>query len=81
MSWVLILVIVLFVLQEYPAVLEELDLVQEADQFTHMLTLEDAVNGEEMLSMLLAPILNVELYIFVSFSQPHLHPLITLSRS
>ncbi len=30
--------------------IEELDLVAEEEQFTHMLTLEDAVTGEEMLS-------------------------------
>lgn len=28
----------------------ELDLVEENDQFTHMMTLEDAVNSEDLLS-------------------------------
>ena len=37
-------------LQEHPAVPEGLDLVEEDEQFTHMLTLEDAINGEELLS-------------------------------
>jgi pre-mRNA-splicing factor CWC22 len=40
------------VLQDFPAVMEDLDLVEEEDQFTHLLTLEDAVNGEDILSML-----------------------------
>ena len=31
--------------------IEDLDLVEEEDQFTHLLTLEDAVNGEDILSM------------------------------
>lgn len=30
--------------------LQELDLVEEGDQITHMMTLEDAVTGEEQLS-------------------------------
>lgn len=30
--------------------IEELDLVEEADQFTHLLTLDDAGGGEEILS-------------------------------
>ena len=31
---------------------EELDMVEEEEQFTHMLTLEDAVNSEDILSKL-----------------------------
>ncbi len=31
--------------KDNPAVVNELDLVEEEDQFTHMLTLDDAVNG------------------------------------
>ena len=37
-------------LKDHPAVLQELDLVEEDDQFTHMLTLDDAVDSEDMLS-------------------------------
>lgn len=36
--------------KEHPAIIEDLDLVEEEDQFTHMLTLEDAVNSEDLLS-------------------------------
>ena len=32
--------------------LEDLDLVEEEDQFTHLLTLEDAGDPENLLSML-----------------------------
>ena len=39
--------------QDHPAVLEELDIVEEAEQFTHMLPLEEAVSTEDMLSKLL----------------------------
>ena len=39
----------LSIFQEHPAVKEGLDLVDEEDQFTHMLTLDDAVNDERML--------------------------------
>lgn len=42
--------IIRFKLQDHKAVLEELDIVDEDDQFTHMLTLEDAVNPEDVLS-------------------------------
>ncbi|XP_053386760.1 pre-mRNA-splicing factor CWC22 homolog [Mercenaria mercenaria] len=37
--------------KDFPAVLEDLDLVEEEDQFTHLLTLEDAVNGEDILNV------------------------------
>lgn len=40
----------MFCLQEFPSVLQELDLIEEGDQITHMMTLEDAVTGEEQLS-------------------------------
>lgn len=45
------LVSICFLLQDHPAVLEDLDLVEEEDQFTHLLTLEDAGDPENMLSM------------------------------
>ncbi len=32
------------------AVIDDLDLVEEADQFTHLLTLEDAGQSEDLLS-------------------------------
>ena len=36
----------------YPVfALQELDLVEEEDQFTHMLTLEDAVSSEDLLNV------------------------------
>ncbi|KAI0222793.1 Pre-mRNA-splicing factor CWC22-like protein [Lamellibrachia satsuma] len=35
----------------HPAVIEDLDLVEEVDQFTHMLTLEDAVSPEDILNV------------------------------
>ncbi|KAL3855231.1 hypothetical protein ACJMK2_014451 [Sinanodonta woodiana] len=37
--------------KDHPAVMEELDLVEEADQFTHMMTLEDANNAEEIINV------------------------------
>lgn len=37
--------------KDHPSVLEDLDLVEEEDQFTHLLTLEDAGDPENMLSM------------------------------
>ena len=39
--------------KEHPAVAEGLDLVDEEDQITHLLSLEDDLEGEEILSMLL----------------------------
>lgn len=36
--------------KDHPAIVEELDVVDEQDQFTHMLTLDDAVSAEELLS-------------------------------
>lgn len=36
--------------KDHPAIIEGLDLVGEEEQFTHMLTLEDAVDPEDMLS-------------------------------
>lgn len=43
----------LSLLQDHPSVIEDLDLVEEDDQFTHMLTLEDATSVEDILSMAL----------------------------
>ena len=37
-------------MQDHPSVLDELSLVEEEEQITHNLRLEDAVNGEELLS-------------------------------
>lgn len=34
--------------KDNPAVPEELDVVEEDDQFTHMVGLDDATNGEEV---------------------------------
>lgn len=36
--------------QAYPAIVEDLDLIDEEDQVTHMMTLEDAVDPENGLS-------------------------------
>ena len=36
--------------QDHPAVLQELDLITDEEQYTHTMHLEDAVNGEDMLS-------------------------------
>ena len=36
--------------KEFPAVIEELDLVEEDDQYTHLLTLEDDYQTEDILS-------------------------------
>jgi len=37
--------------KDNPSIPEELDLVEEDDQFTHMLTLDDATGGEEILNV------------------------------
>eukprot|EP00106_Octopus_bimaculoides_P013778 XP_014781220.1 PREDICTED: pre-mRNA-splicing factor CWC22 homolog [Octopus bimaculoides] len=37
--------------KDHPAVIDELDLVLEADQFTHLLTLDDAVGGDDILNV------------------------------
>jgi len=37
--------------KDNPSVLEELDLVEDDDQFTHMITLDDATTGEEILNV------------------------------
>ncbi|GFS20273.1 pre-mRNA-splicing factor CWC22-like protein [Elysia marginata] len=37
--------------QDHQAVLTDLDLVEEEEQFTHLLQVEDAVNGEEILNV------------------------------
>ena len=37
--------------QDYPAVLEGLDLVQEEDQITHLLSLSDSHDGEDLLNV------------------------------
>ena len=36
--------------QDYPSVVEELDLVEEEDQFTHTVSLDDEFNPVEVLS-------------------------------
>lgn len=36
--------------KDHAAIIEELDLVEEEDQFTHLITLDDVKNGEEILS-------------------------------
>ena len=46
----LIYVNLLFHEQDHPAVTQELDLVEEEDQITHLLRLEEAANAEEILS-------------------------------
>lgn len=37
--------------QGHEAVITDLDLVEEEDQFTHIITLDDVKDGEEILSM------------------------------
>jgi len=37
--------------KDNPSIAEELDLVEEDDQFTHMITLDDATGGEEILNV------------------------------
>ena len=37
--------------KDNPSVLEELDLVEEDDQFTHMLMVEDVIGGDEILNV------------------------------
>ena len=53
--------------KEHPSVIEALDLVLEEDQFTHMLTLDDAVNSEDMLSMYLTLVLANETFLRPEF--------------
>ena len=36
--------------QDHPSVVPELDLVEDEEQCTHMFTLDDAVDGQEILS-------------------------------
>lgn len=36
--------------KDHAAIIEELDLVEEDDQFTHLITLDDVTNGEDILS-------------------------------
>ena len=50
--------------KDYPSIVPELDLVEESDQFTHMLTLEDNYQDENILSKL---ILKWKLQIFQFF--------------
>lgn len=47
--------------KEYPAIVEGLDLVDESDQYTHMLTLEENYNTEDILSELPAVFSNFNL--------------------
>ncbi|XP_014256672.1 pre-mRNA-splicing factor CWC22 homolog [Cimex lectularius] len=37
--------------QSFPAIIEELDLVDEEDQFTHLISLEDTMDQQEMLNV------------------------------
>merc|ERR1712142_378569 len=37
--------------KDNPSIAEELDLVEEDDQYTHMITLDDATGGEEILNV------------------------------
>lgn len=37
--------------KDYPSVIEELDLVEENDKFTHLVTLDEALESEEMLNV------------------------------
>ena len=39
-----------FLQQDHPALLDDLDLVEEADQFTHLMTLDEAKDPEDLLS-------------------------------
>ena len=36
---------------DYPSVVEGLDLIQEDDQITHLIELDEELEGEDMLSM------------------------------
>jgi hypothetical protein len=60
--------------KDHPSVMAELDLVDEDDQFTHLLTLEDAVDPEDMLSAFILWILclwikmQVEVQTWLNFS-------------
>ena len=36
--------------KDYPSIIPDLDLVEESDQFTHMMTLEDNYQDENILS-------------------------------
>ena len=38
--------------KDYPSIIPDLDLVEESDQFTHMMTLEDNYQDENILSKL-----------------------------
>jgi pre-mRNA-splicing factor CWC22 len=37
--------------KDFPSLVEDLDLVEEEDQFTHLLELADVTDGEDILSM------------------------------
>lgn len=37
--------------KDHPAIIDELDVVEEDDQFTHLITLEDAVDSEDILNV------------------------------
>merc|ERR1719167_2098229 len=37
--------------KDNPSVVDELDLVEEEDQYTHMITLDEATSGEEILNV------------------------------
>ena len=36
--------------KDHPALIESLDLIEEDDQFVHLVTLDDALQSEDMLS-------------------------------
>lgn len=36
--------------KDFPSLVEDLDLVEEEDQFTHLLTLDEATDGQDILS-------------------------------
>lgn len=36
--------------QDHPSIIEDLDLVDEENQYTHLIPLEEATNGDDMLS-------------------------------
>jgi pre-mRNA-splicing factor CWC22 len=47
--------------KDFPSVPEDLDLVEEEDQFTHLLTLDEVTEGQDILSKF-SPILYAQVY-------------------
>lgn len=37
--------------KDHPAMLKDLDLIEEGDQFIHMVTLDEALDSQDLLSM------------------------------